>query len=145
MSQARSTGGKPKRPKGKRSQTALGDAAEAATLKLGFRNILPPGRRMNKSVEKEGSSIDVEFDHSGRAYEVKMCKTTAIEYRAKPKPEEIEGKIRFAKMHGLEAYTMIGVMDEKTRTIHYYASKEPGITTKKLSPDAFEFVGTAKF
>jgi hypothetical protein len=99
---------------------------------------------MNKNVATEGSSIDVEYDHSGRAYEVKMCKTTAIEYRAKPKSDEIEGKIRFAKMHKLQPYTMIAVMDQAKSEIHYYVSKKPGITTKKLSSEHFDYVGTAK-
>jgi hypothetical protein len=114
---------------------------------LGFRSILPPGQRAHRpgEVATKGSTIDREFDHSGRAYEVKMCKTTATEYRAKPKPEEIAGKLLYARKHRLAAYTMIAVMDERGRTIHYYASKRPGITTKKLSSENFDYVGTSTF
>ena len=138
-------GGKAVRPTGDRSQTRLGDIAEETANKLGFRNILPPGRRSNKDVKTEGSSIDVEFDHSGRAMEVKMCKTTATEYRAKPKADEVEDKLRYAKMHDLTPYTMLAVMDEDARQIHYYVSKEPGISRKKLSKDSFDFIGTVKY
>ena len=137
-------GGKAVRPKGEQSQTKLGDKAEEKTAELGFRNILPEGKRSNTDVATEGSSIDVEYDHSGRAYEVKMCKTTATEYRAKPKKEEIDGKLEFAKKHGLEPYTLLAVMDQESGEIHYYASKEPGIITKKLSPEHFDYVGTVK-
>ena len=133
------------RPKGDNSQTKLGDQAEALAEKLGFRSILPEGKRSNRDVKTEGSSIDLEYDHSGRAYELKMCRTESTEYRLKAKKEEKEDKLRYAEMHKLTPHTMVGVRDGDTNEVHFYAAKEPGMIGAEVGPDKFDFVGTVKF
>jgi hypothetical protein len=135
-----------KRPVGDSSQTRLGDQAEAAVTSLGFRNILPPGKRTfsAKEVEKFGSSVDLEFDHSGKIYELKMCATTSSEYRLKAKAEEKEAKKRFEKNSKTKLYTMIAVRDASTGLLHVYTSKEPGLTGAEVSEKNFNYHGAVK-
>lgn len=135
------------RPRGDESQTHVGDFAELLSQRLGFRNILPEGQRSHKpgEVAEKGSTIDTEYDHSGRAYELKTCNTTATEYRLKAKTSEKEGKIKYAKDHGLTPYVMVGVRDVQTNEIHYYTAKEPGMTGAAVSKDKFDYVGTVKY
>jgi hypothetical protein len=141
----RTKGEKVERPKGDQSQTKLGDHTEELSRALGFRNILPAGKRSNKSVKAEGSSIDVEFDHSGRAYEIKMCKTTSTEYRLKAKKKEKNAKIRYAELHQLEPYTMVAVRDVEKNEAHFYAAKEPGMIGAEVNPKDYDYVGSVKF
>jgi len=136
--------GKFVRPKGDKSQTALGDKAEDMAEELGFRDILKEGRRGNVSVKEEGSSIDLEFDHSGKAYELKMCNTTSTEYRLKAKKKEKEDKIRYAKKNKLTPYTLIGVRDVDTGEVSFYASKKPGLTGAEVNDRDFDYLGTVK-
>lgn len=133
------------RPRGDESQTKTGDVAEALSVKLGFRSILPEDRRSNTNVELEGSSIDVEYDHSGRAYEIKMCNTTATEYRLKAKAKEKDDKLEYARKHDLTPHVMVAVRDVDTFEIHYYAAKEPGMTGAEVSEAKFDYVGTASY
>lgn len=136
--------GKPGRPTGDASQVRQGDIAEARARELGFRNILPAGKRNHTAAEVKamGSSIDLEFDHSGKAYELKICKTTSTEYRLKAKKEEKEEKERYARNKQLTPYTMVGVHDVKNNQVHFYVSKEPGLTGAEVSRKNFDFVGT---
>jgi hypothetical protein len=134
------------RGKGAESQTARGDIAESLASKLGFRSILPPGQRCNKPGEnkEKGSTIDLEFDHSGKAYELKMCQTSATEYRLKAKASEKEAKYKYAELNDLQPYTLVGVRDVDTGEVHFYASKEAGLTGAEVSDKAFDYVGTVK-
>lgn len=93
------------------TNTSFGDMVESFTKQLGFRSILPEGRRSNRDVATEGSSIDVEYDHSGWAMEIKAVCVEASEYKAKPKKDEMEGKRKFAEMHQLKPAMMIIVTD----------------------------------
>lgn len=138
-------GGQIVRPKGELSQVKQGDRIEAMTEQLGFRNILPEGQRHGKSVALEGSTLDREYDHSGKAFEVKECKVTATEYRAKVKLEEKEGKQRYAENHQLEPHVMIAVHDPEARTVHYYWHKEPGITGKAVNAKDWNFAGKVSY
>ncbi len=115
--------------------------------KLGFRSILPEGQRAHKpgEVATKGSTIDVEYDHSGRAYEIKMCQTTSTEYRLKAKKEEKEAKLRYAKANKLEPYTMVAVYDGDAGQCHYYAAKKPGLIGAEVNERDYDFVGTVKF
>jgi hypothetical protein len=140
-------GGKIERGKGAESQTALGNLTEAVSKELGFRNILPKGKRSftAEEVKKKGSSIDVEYDHSGRLYELKMCNTTSTEYRLKAKKEEKDGKERYAKNVQAEAWTMVGVRDKNAKTIHFYAAKKPGLIGAEVSSRNFDFIGKVSY
>lgn len=135
------------RPTGDDSQTAVGNLTEGLASQLGFRNVLPPGKRnfTAKQVEEMGSSIDVEYDHSGRLYEIKMCATTSTEYRLKAKKEEKDEKVRYAEGVNCQAWTMVAVMDKEAGTVHFYAAKEQGLTGAEVSKDKFDFVGRVKF
>lgn len=138
--------GKVGRPTGDRSQTRIGDQGEDLAKKLGFRNILPKGKRnfTPEQRRKLGSSIDVEYDSSGRLYELKVCSTTSTEYRLKSKLDEKKDKLRYARKVKGTAYTMVGVRDEAAGEVHFYGSKEPGLTGRKVSPDAFDYLGTVR-
>lgn len=139
-------GSNAERPKGEESQTKTGDLAELVATKLGFRSILPEGQRSHKAGENEtkGSTIDLEYDHSGKAYELKMCNVESTEYRLKAKAKEKEQKEKFAEQHELKAHVMIAVRDKEKGEIHFYAGKEPGLTGATVSPKSFDYVGTVK-
>lgn len=140
-------GGPVQRPTGDASQTKQGDIAEAAAASIGMRNILPEGKRnfTPAEVAAKGSSIDLEYDHSGRLYELKMCKSTATEYRLKAKAEEKEAKAKYAKHVEGEVYTLVGVHDVKNDEVHFYGSKEPGLTGAEVGPEKFDYLGKAKW
>jgi hypothetical protein len=140
-------GGKIERKTGDESQTVLGDLAESLAKKIGFRDILPKGKRnlTAEEVKKMGSSIDLEYDHSGRLYELKMCATTSTEYRLKAKKKEKDEKIKYAKGAQAEAWTMVGVHDKDAKTIHFYAAKAPGLIGAEVSSKNFGFVGKVSY
>ena len=134
------------RPVGDQSQTKIGDHAEQLAQQLGMRSLLPEGQRSFKpgEVATKGSTIDLEYDHSNRAYELKMCQTSATEYRLKAKAVEKENKLKFADQNGKVAYTMVGVRDPVAGETHFYAAKEPGMTGAAVSAKNFDYVGTVK-
>lgn len=134
------------RPKGDDSQTRIGDLGEGLALRLGFRSILPAGRRSHKAGEnaEKGSTIDLEFDHSGRAYELKLCNTTATEYRLKAKAKEKAQKQVFADRHGLTPHVLVGVRDVATGEVHFYAGREPGFLGAEVSEKNYDYVGSVK-
>jgi hypothetical protein len=136
--------GPKERPRGDQSQTAIGDVGEAMAQELGFRSLLPEGQRGHKpgEVAVKGSTIDLEFDHSGRAYELKLCNSTSTEFRLKAKASEKAAKEEFARQQGKTAYTMVGVRDVQSGAVHFYAGKEPGLTGAKVSKEKFDYVGT---
>jgi hypothetical protein len=141
-------GGNIKRPTGPDSQTDVGDLIEEASTALGFRNILPKGKRSFGSMalkKKKVSSIDREFDHSGRAYEIKGCNTTSTEYRLKAHKYEKAGKLNYAKKKKLVPYTAVAVRDVATGEVHFYGSKKPGMNGAEVSPKKFDYLGTVKF
>jgi hypothetical protein len=118
----RAGGGPAVRGVGLQSQTVLGDKIEAISESLGLRNILPEGKRnfSAREVAEKGSSIDREFDHSGKLCEIKMCRTTATEYRLKAKAEEKEAKLKFAQHSQGEVVTVVPVWDVDTNEVHFY-------------------------
>jgi SPP1 gp7 family putative phage head morphogenesis protein len=139
-------GGKPERKTGDESQTAVGDAGEALATQIGFRNILPEGQRSHKpgEVKEKGSTIDTEFNHSGRAYEIKLCNDTATEYRLKAKKEEKDAKEEYARQNNLTAHVMVAVRETETGTVHFYAGKEPGLIGAEVSSKKYDYVGSVK-
>jgi hypothetical protein len=136
--QGKAGGGKPIRPTGDESNTKFGDKVEEAVAKLGLRSILPEGQRSHRpgEVAEKGSTIDREWDHSGYAFEVKACRVTATEYKCKPKKEEVEGKRKFAEMHGLEPAMCIPVVGPEKGEMHVYWRE--GIGSYKLDPATAE-------
>lgn len=134
------------RPKGDQSQTKIGDKGEAMATELGFRSILPEGQRSFKpgEVAEKGSTIDLEWDHSGKAYELKLCNTTSTEYRLKAKASEKEAKLKYAEQNGKTAYTMVGVRDVHSGEVHFYAGKQPGLIGSEVSEKHFDYVGSVK-
>lgn len=139
-------GGMGARPKGDQSQTRIGDLGESLAQKLGFRSILPPGQRSHKPGENaiKGSTIDLEYDHSGRGYELKLCNTTSTEYRLKAKAKEKQAKELYAKNNDLTPHTLVGVRDVDTGEIHFYASKEPGLIGAEVSDKHYDYIGSVK-
>jgi hypothetical protein len=135
------------RPVGDDSQTRIGDQGESLAAELGFRSILPSGKRSFTAAEvkKKGSSIDLEYDHSGRLYELKICNTTSTEYRLKAKKEEKDAKLKYARLSRAEAYVLIGVRDPDKGMILFYAAKDPGMTGANVSKKAFDYVGRVKY
>jgi 2'-5' RNA ligase len=140
-------GGQIKRPRGEEAQGKVGDQGEALAEGLGFRTILPPGKRSFTAAEvkKKGSSIDLEYDHSGRLYELKVCNTTSTEYRLKAKKEEKVAKEKYAKMSRAKVYTMVGVRDVDKNEVHFYASKKSGLVGAEVSEKHFDYVGVVRY
>jgi hypothetical protein len=116
------------------TNTSLGDMAEQAVSQFGLRSLLPEGKRQNP--------LDMEYDHSGYAFEVKACSVTATEYKAKPKAKEVAEKVAYAKKHKLKPATMIAVVDVANGQIHAYW--RPGIGAYKLtqSGENWHYMGT---
>jgi hypothetical protein len=139
-------GGMPPRPRGDDAQGEIGDRGEEMLQELGFRNILPEGQRSHRPGEVAllGSTIDVEYDHSGKAYEVKVCNDSATEYRLKAKAKEKDDKLRYAQLHDLTPYTLVGVREVGTGEIHFYAAREPGFTGAEVSAAKFDYVGSVR-
>lgn len=134
------------RPTGDQSQTKIGDLGEELATKIGFRSILPPGQRSHKAGENEekGSTIDLEYDHSGRAYELKLCNSSATEYRLKAKAKEKAGKEKFAGLHDLTAHVLVGVRDVDSGEVHFYAGRESGLIGSEVSSKHYDYVGSVK-
>lgn len=134
------------RPRGDDSQTRIGDLGEELALALGFRSILPVGQRSHRpgEVAEKGSTIDLEFDHSGNAYELKLCNTTATEYRLKAERSEKDAKLAFAERHQLTPYVLVGVRDVATGEVHFYAGREAGLSGAEVNEGKFDYVGSVK-
>lgn len=132
------------RPKGDESQTKIGDLGEGLATQIGFRSILPEGQRSHKAGENEekGSTIDLEFDHSGRGYELKLCNSTATEYRLKAKSKEKAQKEKYAALNDLTAHVLVGVRDVETGEIHFYAGKQPGLIGSEVSEKHYDYIGS---
>ena len=142
--QGKKGGGKPVRTKGEDSQSRVGDISEAQAIAIGFRSILPEGQRSHKPGEnkKKGSTIDLEYDHSGHGYELKTCNNTSTEYRLKAKKKEKDGKKLFAKLHSLTPRTLIGVREVETGIVHFYALKKYGFFGSEVSEKKFDYLGS---
>ncbi|MDE2095610.1 MAG: hypothetical protein KGL39_00005, partial [Patescibacteria group bacterium] len=132
------------RETGARSQTKIGDMIEELTGKIGLLSILPEGRRSNRNVLTEGSSFDREYDHSKIFCEIKGCRRTVTEYRAKFRSSELENKLRYAQMHGGKPTTFIAILDEEKEEIWFYSY--PGLTRKSVplgeDPRGWSYHGT---
>lgn len=115
-------------PRSSAQNVAIGDLGEEITKHLNLRRILPEGLRHNLNVEQEGSSMDREFDHSGWAFEVKLCNIDSSEFRAKPKKKDIEDKLRYCQLHGLKPATLIIIHDAESKQAWFYWT--PGLSTQ---------------
>jgi len=148
--QGKAGGGKPVRPTGTESNTHFGDKVEEITAQLQLRSILPVGQRSHKAgeVKKLGSTIDREWDHSGWALEVKACRVTATEFKAKAKKSELEDKERFARRHQLKPAICIPIVDMANRKVYVYW--RPGLGSWAINPSSkdgggWNFMGEIDF
>jgi hypothetical protein len=126
--------GQPVRPVGAESNTHFGDKVEELVARLGLRSILPEGKRSHTAgqVKKLGSTIDREYDHSGWFLEIKACRTTATEYKAKAKKEELKDKEKFAKRHKGKPAICIPVVDPENKKVFVYW--RPGLGSWAINP-----------
>jgi len=53
-------------------------------------------------------------------------------------------KETYAKKYDLKVHTLIGVRDADKGEIHYYGSKEPGLTGAEVSDKTFDYLGKVK-
>ena len=118
-----------------KANTLVGDLGESLLVKkLGMVSLLPPGHRQNP--------LDVKYDHTNEAYEVKTVTTESTEYKAKMKAHEVKEKIAYARKNGLKPGVIIMVMDAKKGMA--YAYKRPGIGNYRLGSKSWTFMGKVK-
>jgi hypothetical protein len=137
---------KPPPPKGKaggkaggfaangKTNTDVGDTAEAALVDLGFEDA-HPGRRQGP--------LDVTLGDYG--FEVKAVTTASGEYKVKMKGHEQKEKLEAARKKKLKPGTMIVVMDYKKGQAHAYW--RDGIGNFRLNPKnqgEWNYMGTAQ-
>ncbi len=75
---------------------------------------------------------------------MKLCNTTATEYRLKAKAKEKAGKEKYAGIHGLTPHVLVGVRDVATGEVHFYAGREPGLIGAEVSSKAYDYIGSVK-
>jgi len=116
-----------------RTNTEVGDTAEAALQQFGLESLHPDDRR---------GPLDVTCC-GGWAFEVKAVTTESSEYKIKMKGHELRGKERYARLKGLKPASMIVVMDYKKGEAHAYWRKGLGNYRLSNSPE-WNYMGTAK-
>ena len=115
-----------------RTNTDIGDLGEAVARKFNLRSLLPPGKRQNP--------LDVEYDDSGWAFEIKTVTTASTEYKIKMKSHEQASKLAYAKQHGFKPGSIIIVMDVKANRAFVYWRE--GIANYRLT-EQWNFMGSA--
>ena len=120
-----------------RTNTEVGDAAEAALEQFGLESA-HPGKRQGP--------LDVTCCNGEWGFEVKALTTDAAEYKVKMKSHEQKGKLEHAKRLGVKPATMIVVMDYAKGEAHAYWRE--GIGNFRLTPGRgqkeWSYMGTAK-
>lgn len=125
-----------------KTNTLVGDEIEELLAGTGFRSITPVvnGKKIRQN------PLDVEWDHSGYAFEVKTCTTAAQEYKAKPKAREVEEKKAYAEKHDLKPGIIIAVADYDAGETHFYWRL--GVGAFALNPSTgdkhWNYFGTVK-
>jgi len=120
------------------TNTELGDMAEKVAEQYGLRRIIPEGERRNP--------LDLEWDHSGMAFELKAVTTASTEYKVRMKAKEAASKRAYAKRNKLKAGVMIMVMDTKARRAYTYWRN--GIGQYRLSKgnlSEWNYMGSVKY
>jgi hypothetical protein len=111
------------------TNTRVGDLGEGLLIRrLGMTN-LHPGRRQG--------ALDLKLGRD--AYEVKVCTTSASEYKVKMRACEVTEKVAEAKKLGLRPNTLLLVFDPGSRTAWAYSRK--GIGNYRLGQGDWKFLG----
>lgn len=118
------------------TNTSVGDLGELALRQLDMRSLLPPGRRQNP--------LDVAYGKSNMAFEVKAVTTGSSEYKVKMKAKEAKSKVKYAKKNGLQANTMILVMDLKKGEAMAYWKKGIGNYRLTTEDNGWNYMGSVK-
>ncbi len=117
------------------TNTKIGDLGETLLVKqLGMESLIPKGQRQNP--------LDMRWDGSKQAYEVKTITTDAKEFKIKMKAAEVESKLAYAKANGYKPGMIMLVIDRKTNT--GYAYKRDGIGSYRLNDKDWQFMGRLK-
>lgn len=124
-----------------KTNTEIGDLAEAASKQLGLESLLPPGKRQNPLDRKW---VDPRDPGNIWGFEIKACTTAATEYKCKPKAHEVREKLAYAKKEGLKPATMIMVLDPAKKAA--YAYWQPGIGAFRLggSQGSWRYLGQVR-
>lgn len=114
------------------TNTRVGDLGEQIATKFQMQSLLQ-GKRQNP--------LDVVFDGTKMAFEVKTVTVNATEYKIKMKSAEIAGKRAYAKAHGYKPGMMMIVLDsDKGQAWAYWRE---GIANGRLTKD-WNFMGKVK-
>jgi hypothetical protein len=95
-----------------RTNTAMGDLGERVAQRFNMQSLLPPGKRQNP--------LDVRYDHTSYAFEVKLVTTQADEYKIKMKASEVAEKEAYARKHGYTPGVIMVVMDTAAQRAQVY-------------------------
>lgn len=115
-----------------RTNTMVGDTAEAALEQLGFESALPEGKRQGP--------FDVKCC-DGWEFEVKALTTDSAEYKIKMKGSELRSKKASAKKRGVKAGSLMVIMDYKKGQAHAYWKE--GLGNFRLNK-TWNYAGTAE-
>ncbi len=115
------------------TNTQLGDMGEMLLVKrLGMKSLIPKGQRQNP--------LDLKWDDSQYAYELKAVTTNAKEYKIKMKAKEVASKLRYAKEHGYIPGMMMLVIDRESGVARAY--RKEGIGNFRLTDEtSWTFMG----
>jgi hypothetical protein len=114
------------------TNTFVGDLGESLLLKqMDMQSLLPPGKRQNP--------LDMKYDGTKYAYEVKTVTTDALEYKIKMKAAEVKSKLSYARRNGFIPGMIMLVMDRKSGTA--YAYRRSGIGNYRLTSKDWIFMG----
>lgn len=105
------------------TNTEIGDLGEVALTQLNMQSILPEGHRQNP--------LDVKYDGTNNAYEVKTVTTASSEYKVKMKGHELREKQQYAKKNGYKPGIIMLVLDVEKGT--GYAYRRQGLGNFRLS------------
>jgi hypothetical protein len=117
------------------TNTSVGDLGEKLLVEnMGMISLLPPGQRQNP--------LDMKYDGTKYAYEVKTVTTDAKEYKIKMKAAEVKSKVAYARRNKLEPGMIMLIMDRKSNRA--YAYKRSGIGSYRLTEKDWHFMGMVR-
>lgn len=125
------------------TNTELGDLVEAALVrKFGWTPLVGAGAGKVRQ-----GPFDM-VDDRGMYVEVKACSVYAAEYKVKPSAHAVEAKMKAASEMGVEAGTVIAIVDRdlKSGKLKAWVYRRPGLGCYRLGTSGvnWEFVGKAK-
>jgi hypothetical protein len=117
------------------TNTSVGDLGESILCHhAGMHSLLPPGHRQNP--------LDMKYDGTKYAYEVKTVTSDAREYKIKMKAHEVQEKLAYAKKNRLHPGMIMLILDRHSNTA--YAYKRDGIGSYRLTKETWDFMGKVK-